>query len=44
MPFRSKINVIHEGIDTNFLIPNDNVIINLEDGKINVGNKVKLNH
>jgi len=31
-PFREKISVIHEGIDTNFLIPNDEVIITLEDG------------
>ena len=32
LSFRKKISVIHEGIDTNSLIPEDNVQINLKDG------------
>jgi len=33
-PFRDKITVIHDGIDTQALVPNPNVIINLQSGLV----------
>jgi len=32
LPFRDKITVIHDGIDTQALVPNPNVILNLQSG------------
>jgi len=41
LPFRDKITVIHDGIDTDFLIPNNNLHIKLDDGtKLNKDSEV----
>ena len=33
-PFRDKITVIHDGIDTQALVPNPNVVLNLQSGLV----------